>query len=143
MTCSDPPNVFVSDRGRFTFFEEHDVKFTPNQSGFGLFSVSNVRGNDFRTFAFDSLAQRGAVSVEDDLSFTAFVKLRALRLRFRIALAVAGEVSRTILREIVEGTVERRESRLVTEGSDAVTTTRTQIAERVIAALVRRRGGCL
>ena len=147
MTCSDLPNVCVSDRGRFTLFEEHDVSFTRYQSGFSLFSVSNVLSDDFTTFALDTLAQRGAIGVDNDLSFTVFVGLRALRFRFGITLgltlAIAVEVSRSILREIVEGTIEWLEIRLVPERRDTVTTTRTQIAERVISATIRRRCGCL
>lgn len=144
------PHVFVSYSGPFTFFEEHDVNFTRDQSGFGLFSVSSVLANDFLPFAFDTLAPHGAVSVDYDLSFTAFVRLCTFRLRFRVllalwlalplgfafTLAIAVEVSRSILCELVEGTIERLEIRLVAEGSDGVIAARTQIAESVIAALV-------
>ena len=120
------------------------MNFTRNQRGFGPFSIPSVLANDFLAFAFDTLAPRGAVGVADDLALAVFVSLCALRLRFRLlnafglALAIAIEVSPSILCEIVKGTIERLEIRLVAERSDGVIAARAQIGECVIAACVGR-----
>lgn len=106
-----------------------------NQSSFGSFSVTSVLGDDLLAFAFDTLSPLAAVGVDDALSFATFVTLHG---RFRIALAVAVEVGRSVMREIVKGTMQRFEIHFVADGSDSVTAACAQIAERVIAVRIGR-----
>lgn len=111
-----------------------------NQSSFAPFSVTSVLGDHLLALAFDTLSPSAAVGVDDVLSFATFVTLHG---RFRIALNVAVEVGRSVLREIVKGTMQRFEIGFVADGSDRVTAACPQIAESVIAVRIGRGDGGL